>query len=499
MDQTSQVHTFHVATDVDWFRIEGLTAGWSYNVSTSNLVGGSDTYMILYDQAGNIIKTNDDRDTTLCLMNQQFCASSISWTASYAGPYFLVVRTLTYPDQQYPVCPCPGYTITGKTLRMGVPFVPVPPDVTPTPTPTSTQEATYTPTPTGTREPTHTPTATPTSTLTATPTFTPTATPTFTPTPTTPADVPTRIPGLLHPKGVAVNPETHLVYVTSRDNDRLYVIDGQTLKIVNSIKVSDQPWGVAVNTVTRKVYVAHYASGDVWVIDAATLAVLEIIPVGGNPTFVKINEKTNKIVVALHANDHVAVIDGNTDTFERYSPSGGSGLWGLALNTNLNHVYVGTRNTGTVQVLDANWSFSLTGTQITPCGSTGSAPYAMEFNPVNNKLYIVCSPFHNVNAVAIYQVTGTGGLVRLGMVNIGDGGEDGGGGVTVNTTTGNVFVTNSLSNTVSVISGTTDSVISTVPVTANPFGIGVDRVTGRVFVANRDSNDVYVFADPSAP
>ena len=50
MNQISQIHTFHVATDVDWYQIDGLTSGWSYNISTSNLVGSADTYMILYDQ-----------------------------------------------------------------------------------------------------------------------------------------------------------------------------------------------------------------------------------------------------------------------------------------------------------------------------------------------------------------------------------------------------------------------------------------------------------------
>ena len=334
---------------------------------------------------------------------------------------------------------------------------------------------------------------------TNTPTATPTATPTLTPTPVTTPDVPTRIPGMLHPKGVTVNPKTHLVYVTSRDNDRLYVIDGLTLKIMATVKVGNEPWGVAVNSHTNKIYVAHYASNDVWVLDATTNAILQIIPVGGNPTFVKINENTNKIMVALHSNEHVAVIDGNTDTVERYSPSGGIGLWGLALNSNLNQLYTGTRDTGTVQVLDGNSNFALTGAQIKPCGSTGSAPYAMEFNPVNNKLYIACSPFHNVNSVAIYQVTSTGALVRLAFVSVGDGGEDGGGGVAVNTTTGNAFITNSLSNSVSVIGGATNSVISTKPVTANPFGIAVDPSTGHVFVADRDSNDVYVFTDPTAP
>ena len=99
---------------------------------------------------------------------------------------------------------------------------------------------------------------------------------------------------------------------------------------------------------------------------------------------------------------------------------------------------------------------------------------------------------------AIYRAA-SGGLSRLAFLAIGDGGEDGGGGVAVNATTGNVFFTNSWADTVSVISGSTDRVIATLPVGGNPFGAGVDPGTGRVFTANRNSGDVSVFKDPSSP
>ena len=135
---------------------------------------------------------------------------------------------------------------------------------------------------------------------------------------------------------------------------------------------------------------------------------------------------------------------------------------------------------------------------IYPCGGTGAAPYSMEFNPANNRLYIACSPFHNVNTASVFATSVTG-LTRVATTGIGEGGEDGGGGVAINTTNGHVFFTNSLANTVSVLDGATNGVIATVPVGANPFGIAVDPGTGRVFVADRNSNDVYVFADPAGP
>ena len=64
------------------------------------------------------------------------------------------------------------------------------------------------------------------------------------------------------------------------------------------------------------------------------------------------------------------------------------------------------------------------------------------YRPSNNRLYIACSPNHNVNTAAVYKASANG-LSWLAFVPIGIGGEDGGGGVAVNTTTGHVMFTNS--------------------------------------------------------
>ena len=171
MDSTVQVHTFHVRADVDWYVLNDLAPGGWYSVSTSALVGGADTILILSDQTGVIIKMNDDLDTTKCQTQPEYCASSIRWEATSGGPYYVSVRNLTYSAPQYPACQSAGYSISGSALRTYLPllFGPLPPTPTPTPTPTSSP----TPTPTITPTPTATPSATPTRTITPTLTATP--------------------------------------------------------------------------------------------------------------------------------------------------------------------------------------------------------------------------------------------------------------------------------------------------------------------------------------
>jgi len=306
------------------------------------------------------------------------------------------------------------------------------------------------------------------------------------------------LPEGMHPKGVAVNAETHRVYVTSRDNDRLYMIDGLTNTVLGSVKVGDEPWGVAVNRNTNKVYVANYASGNLFVLDGATLTIQTMFWIGPQPIFVDINENTNTVFAVTYGNDNLVVINGITDTVVRIAGTRNYGSWGLAVNPNLNRVYVSGRDSATITTMDGNNNWELIMDQTVKVGDAYSCtPYDMAFNPVNNKLYVACAQ-GGVDRSLIFLAT-PGGLVFQAQVGIGAGGADGGGGVVVNTATGNAFFTNSLANTVSVISGTTNAVIATVPVGGNPFGIGVDPVTGRVFVGNRSTNDVSVFQDPSAP
>jgi YVTN family beta-propeller protein/parallel beta-helix repeat protein len=335
--------------------------------------------------------------------------------------------------------------------------------------------------PVATATPTNTPTHTPTSTPTATSTPRPTATPTAT------VD-----PSVLYPNGLAVDPRTHLVYVTSRDNNRLFVLDGVSLTVADNVGVGRLPFGVAVNTATNKVYVANWGTNDITVLDATTRAFLHTIDVGPSPTYVEINPLTNRIYVVKYGGNALAVINGDTDAIEYSVGTGGLGSWGLAVNPNLNRVYISNRDSGTVTTLDGNNGYQiLTSQTITPCGEGGSAPYSLGFNPGNNKLYITCSPSNNVNSAAVYAAD-SGGLTPLAFTAIGDGGDSGGGGVAVDTATGNVFFTNSVANTVSVVSGATNQVIDTIAAGANPYGAAEDPATHQVYIGNRDSHDLTV-------
>jgi YVTN family beta-propeller protein len=215
------------------------------------------------------------------------------------------------------------------------------------------------------------------------------------------------------------------------------------------------------------------------------------------PTYLEINRLTNRVFVVSYGDNSVTVIDGATDDIEVQVSSGGLAAWGLAINPKLNRVYVSHRDSGSITTLDGGAGYQVLMPQtIEPCGGMGSAPYEMDFIPQTDKLYVACSPDGSVNSAAIYQ-TNAWGLDRRTFLSIGDGGGDGGG-VVVDGATGNAFFTNSRANTVSVISGSTDSVVATIAVGGDPFGIGADPIGGVVYVANRQSDDLTVITESQA-
>jgi YVTN family beta-propeller protein len=508
MNGVAQIHGFHLASDKDYYVVDGLVVGQWYDATTSHLANEADTYMVLRDENYALLKESDDVGPACQAQpaRPQDCASSIHWRATYPGPYYISVRTLGYPAGVSPSL-CPGYEMTGLMLRYYLPLVVKAPTPTITYTPTPTATVTQSPTSTGTATPTATSTPSPsaTPTNTPTPTQTATATPSRTPTATsTRRPDATVVPGFSYPNDVAINRTTHWVYVSGRSSNLLTMIDGLSLAVLKSVSVGQQPWGVAVNPATNKVYVANFASDSIHVLDASTLAVLDIIPVGPKPTFVRVNEVTNRVFVVTYGNNSVVVLDGATDTIRDVKSSGGFGAWGLAVNPTLNRLYISNRDTGSVTTLDGANGFQVINNQtVAPCGPMGSSPYGLGFNPKIAKLYIACAPDVSVNGAAIYSA-GPGGLSQRVYVAIGEGGADGGGGVAVNTdntatATGNVFITNSAADTVSVLSGASNQVTATIPVGGNPFGVAVDPGTGRVFVANRYSDDVSVFKDPASP
>jgi len=116
--------------------------------------------------------------------------------------------------------------------------------------------------------------------------------------------------------------------------------------------------------------------------------------------------------------------------------------------------------------------------------NVGSFPYAMQLNPVTNKVYVAdfTSNTSPNNVIVIDGATNSTTTITTGVGTVAVG---------VNPVTNKIYAANFNSNDVTVIDGATNST-TTVAVGSGPGGIAMNPVTNKIYVANFNSNDVTV-------
>jgi YVTN family beta-propeller protein len=349
--------------------------------------------------------------------------------------------------------------------------------------------------PTSTPTVTRTPTASNTPTITLTPTVTNTPTITRTPTVTnTPErfNLPTH-----HAKGVVADPTRGRLFVNSRDDDAVYVLDETTLNGLAMIAVGKEPFGIAY--LNGKVFTANFASNSVSVIDTGSLvkvAEISVAACGGRPTHITANSATGKVYVALHASGSVAVIDASSNTYAGCITGVGSGTFGIAANANLNRIYVTNRDSLDLAVINGA-SDTLLDSQRQ---NFGSSPYFVATDPNNNRVYVAVAKAGDNDVVTrlfVFDATANNlSPVNGSPLTIGDNAD--GGNIAASACSGRIYIAESKNGTVRVLNS--DLSVFAVWNAANnvgpdPFSLALDSTRGRVFIVDRTTNALTVKAE----
>jgi YVTN family beta-propeller protein len=297
--------------------------------------------------------------------------------------------------------------------------------------------------------------------------------------------------GINAPDSVAVNPATNMIYVADSVSNNVSVINGSTNTLATTVGVGSTPYSLAVNPATNKIYVANSVSNNVSVIDGSTNTVTATLqdPNASSPVAVAVNPETNQIYIGNSGSSNTTIINGaNNAVTDVGTNAGTSTFTSVAVDTSSNEAYVANSGTGSVTIINGN-TFAVT-TQLTGQAQTGQ----IAVNPVTHKAY--AADFTSGPQVPITVIDGATNTVHPIMppapaVETAV--------VAVNPVTNLIYVANSDSNDVSVIDGSTNTVIHTVAVGANPAAILVDPVNNLVYVANHDGGDITVIDSAFTP
>lgn len=261
--------------------------------------------------------------------------------------------------------------------------------------------------------------------------------------------------------GIVVNPDTGKFYAVNTAEDAVTVLDGDGHFRART-GVGREPLAIAVDPNTNRVYVANSGSGNVSVIDGNTDKVIATVPVGDLPYTIAVNRVANKVYVSRTFSDVTVIIDGNTNLPTTVKAGVGDAVAAESLD---NSTYLTSYESRQVTMFDGRDRVSTV--------ETPNHMWAMAASLAKKKLYAVS--VGNSNVTVIDGNSHATRIVNAGKLPCA---------VAVDDSSGRAFVANFGSNTVSVIDGTSDSVVGTMRLGSKPQAIAIDSTNHKVYVVS---------------
>ncbi len=168
-------------------------------------------------------------------------------------------------------------------------------------------------------------------------------------------------PNKISPAGIAIDDAKHLLYVVTKDNNSLYVINLTTKKIVQQIKLPAEAYTCLLSPNKKELYISCWGCDKVLVFDIQKKVIRTEITVGDNPNDI-CSTNDGKYLFVANANDNsVSVIDvKNTKVIETLSSSlfadapPGSTTNAVALSTDEKTLYIANADNNCLAVFDVS-------------------------------------------------------------------------------------------------------------------------------------------------
>jgi hypothetical protein len=143
----------------------------------------------------------------------------------------------------------------------------------------------------------------------------------------------------------AVNPVTHLLYITG-DNDNAYAVVDLTAYTATKVSMNfDEPYAVAVDTTYNRIFIADDVFEDLYVFDGATNTLLNTVPVAYNGLGFAVNQKTHILAVSDNERTLYFYHDFNMSADGQVSFGSRQSILFLSGNSNKNLFYTGVSPT----------------------------------------------------------------------------------------------------------------------------------------------------------
>lgn len=138
---------------------------------------------------------------------------------------------------------------------------------------------------------------------------------------------------------VAVNPVTHLLYITG-DNDHAYAAIDLTAYTATKVSVSGNPYGVAVDTTYNRIYIGDDVSEILYEFNGTANTQVRTVALNYNAYGLAVNQKTH-ILAAYEDNESIYFFHDLNLTADGQISFGPKYILNLSVNSTNNLFYVG--------------------------------------------------------------------------------------------------------------------------------------------------------------
>lgn len=168
-------------------------------------------------------------------------------------------------------------------------------------------------------------------------------------------------PEKISPAGIEIHDATKTMYVVTKENNSLYVIDLPSKKIKQQVDLGAEGYACLLSVDKKELYISLWGGDKVLVYNLATKLISHSINVGDNPNELLFN-KNGKILFVANANDNsVSVIDIKKRKVIEVLNAAlypdaplGSTSNGLALSENQRTLYIANADNNSLAVFDVS-------------------------------------------------------------------------------------------------------------------------------------------------
>ena len=305
-----------------------------------------------------------------------------------------------------------------------------------------------------------------------------------------------------HPRGIAINPITNILYVANSLSNTISVIDANTDHLVKNIKVGTTPQSVAINPMDNRIYVVNRGSDTVSVIDGTTNDIVGTVRVGKDPQGIAVDA----IGTVYIANWFAANVSYFNDAVDD-PPNGTANTISVGNQPNAVAADFYSKQTP-VYVTDSNGisvikSFLIEETVQIPLAETSSSALAVD--PTSNRIFVANQ---NVNShiISAFEESRSGDdLVynEIGRTEV-EGNPDN---LAYNPNTNMLYVSYTGFSNISVIDTGTNDIVDNIVVgnsnldedlfTLVSNTLAINPATNLVYIVNEGSGKMYILEGSS--